>query len=35
MRVTAEDIMQTAKKYFDPNRLTIATISSKEKGGVQ
>lgn len=35
MSVTAEDIAQTAQKYFAPERLTIATISSKEKGGVQ
>ncbi len=30
-RVSAEDIMNVAKKYFTPDRLTIATISPEEK----
>ena len=29
--VTSEDIMRVAKKYFNPERLTIGTISSDEK----
>lgn len=33
-RVTAEDIMQVAQKYFVPEKLTIATISPKEEGGL-
>ncbi|MTI31683.1 insulinase family protein [Cytophagales bacterium RKSG123] len=32
--VTAEDIMNTAKKYFVPEKMTVATISSQEKGGL-
>lgn len=35
MSVTAADVMQTAQKYFQPERLTIATISSKAEGGIQ
>ncbi len=35
MNLTAEDVMATAQKYFQPERLTIATISSKEEGGIQ
>lgn len=35
MSLTAEDVMETARKYFQPERLTIATISSKEEGGIQ
>jgi zinc protease len=30
-KVTPEDIMRVAKKYFNPENLTIATISSEEK----
>ena len=33
--VTVEDVQRVAQKYFTDNRLTIATISSKEKGGVK
>ena len=29
--VTSEDIMRIAQKYFNPERLTIGTISSDEK----
>jgi zinc protease len=34
-RVTQEDIMNVAQTYFTPERLTIATISSKEEGGIK
>jgi predicted Zn-dependent peptidase len=34
-KVTAQDIMQVAKKYFNPARLTISTISPEEEGGVK
>ena len=34
-QLTREDIMQVAKKYFSPERLTIGTISPKEEGGIQ
>jgi zinc protease len=34
-RVTQDDIMGVARKYFTPEKLTIATISSKEEGGVR
>jgi zinc protease len=30
-KVTAQDIMNVAKKYFTPERLTVATISAEEK----
>src|SRR5690606_32644963 len=33
-KVTPEDIMQVAQKYFVPEQLTIATISPKEEGGL-
>lgn len=33
-KVTPDDIMETAKKYFVPEKLTIATISPKEEGGL-
>lgn len=32
--VTSEDIIMAAKKYYLDNKLTIATISPEEKGGV-
>lgn len=34
-QVTAEDIKMVANKYFDPDRLTIATISDDELGALQ
>jgi zinc protease len=34
-KVTAEDIMRAAQKYFNSNTLTIATISPGETGGVK
>jgi zinc protease len=34
-QVTEEDIMNVASKYFTPDKLTIATISSKEEGGIK
>lgn len=33
--VTVADIQRVAQKYFDDSKLTIATISSKEQGGVK
>jgi predicted Zn-dependent peptidase len=35
MSVTPEDIMNTARKYFTPEGLTVVTVSSKEEGGVK
>ncbi len=34
-KVTAQDLMNVAKKYFSPNRLTIGTISPGEDVGVK
>jgi len=34
-KLTPEDIMQTAQKYFTANRLTVATIGPDTEGGVQ
>ncbi len=34
-QVTQEDVMNAARKYFSPEKLTIATISSKEEGGIK
>jgi len=34
-KVTAEDIMRAAKKYFVPQHLTISTISSHKEGGIK
>jgi len=34
-KVTPDDIMETAKKYFVPEKLTIATISPNEEGGLK
>lgn len=34
-KVTAEDIMNAAKKYFSPSALTIATIGPGTEGGVK
>ena len=34
-KVTAEDIMNVAKKYFNNNTLTIATIGPNDEGGVK
>lgn len=34
-KVTQEDIMQVAQRYFVPEKLTIATISPKEEGGLK
>ena len=34
-KVTAQDIMNVAKKYFVPEKLTIATIRPGETGGVK
>ncbi|MGK7396386.1 MAG: M16 family metallopeptidase [Candidatus Cyclobacteriaceae bacterium M3_2C_046] len=34
-RITQDDIMQVARKYFVPEKLTIATISPNEEGGIQ
>ena len=34
-KVTAEDIMNAAKKYFTPGSLTIATIGPAETGNVK
>lgn len=34
-KVTAQDIMDAAKKYFIPASLTIATISGADEGGVK
>lgn len=34
-KITPEDIQKTARQYFVPEGLTIATISSKEEGGIQ
>jgi len=34
-KVTSEDIMRAAKKYFVPQHLTISTISSKKEGGIK
>jgi zinc protease len=33
--LTPEDIQQAAQRYFTPERLTLATISSQPKGGLQ
>lgn len=33
-KVSAEDIMSAAKKYFVPTQLTISTISSQKEGGL-
>ncbi len=33
--VTPEDVQAAARKYLVPEKLTVATISSKEEGGVQ
>lgn len=33
-KVSAEDIMEAAKKYFVPSHLTISTISSQKEGGI-
>jgi len=35
MSVTPEDLMNTARKYFTPEGLTVVTVSSKEEGGVK
>jgi zinc protease len=34
-KVTAEDIMRVAKKYFNPQTLTIATIGPSDESGVK
>jgi zinc protease len=34
-QVTAEDLMRVARKYITDTRLTVATISDKESGGVK
>jgi zinc protease len=34
-KVTAQDIMRVAKKYYVPERLTIGTIGPKDDGGVK
>jgi zinc protease len=34
-KVTVDDIKMVAEKYYKDSRLTIATISSDEKGGVK
>jgi zinc protease len=34
-KVTIEDVKMAANKYYVDNSLTIATISSDEKGGVE
>lgn len=34
-KVTAQDIMRVAKKYFVPQRLTIGTIGPNDEGGVK
>lgn len=34
-QVTQEEIMQVARKYFVPEKLTIATISPKAEGGLK
>ena len=34
-KVTAQDIMNVAKKYFKTSSLTIATIGPGETGGVK
>lgn len=33
-KVTSEDVMEAAQKYFVPSHLTISTISSKKEGGL-
>ncbi len=34
-KVTADDIMRVADKYFTPSSLTVATIGPNDQGGVQ
>ena len=34
-KVTVEDVIMVAKKYFVPNGLTIATITADEEGGLR
>lgn len=34
-KVTAEDLMRAAKKYFVPQHLTISTITSQKEGGIK